>query len=293
VGSVAQASLTTSLVPVTYNPASGITNTVASPARTFDLMVHQTSEKWDVTTLQGTIGTGAGLFGSFYAPANHSDIRFSPTPPSPNLAYDTAVTTPRWEQTSNVAHIDLLGKSDYPANTGAGTFTMPSTGGLNNKIDIAWGDKLGTTDAGTTAADGDYRVARITVIGNTGVYFSGYSAGNAAINTPQTFTNLYLPVAGDVNLDHIVDTTDFNIWIKNAGKSVTDPGMTQATLSQLGDINIDGIIDTSDFNVWIKYAGNELQPPAGAALGSLVPEPATGLLLGLAGVAGLGRRRRS
>ena len=74
-------------------------------------------------------------------------------------------------------------------------------------MNIAWGDKQG--DLNTTATDGSsFRTARITVVGNTGAYFSGYTAGNVNLNNAQTFTNVYLPILGDTDGDGFVDLND-------------------------------------------------------------------------------------
>jgi len=282
VGSVAQATLTVSLVPQAISAAAVSADANLAGARTFDLMVNQTSEKWNVTDLKGVLGTGVGLAGGFYAPAGHTDIKYSPTAPSANLEYDTSVTTPRWEQTQNAAHIDVLGRADFPAPQAP----PPAPGQpyiTSGGIDIVWGDKLGN-DAGATAADGSYRIARITMTGTTGAYLSGYNAGTAAVNTPQPFSNVYVPIQGDLNLDKLVNQNDLNIVLGNWQATA---GVGYFT----GDINMDGIVNQNDLNQILGAWQNSINAPAGAALGSVVPEPAALSLLAFAAPLAFRRRR--
>lgn len=84
-------------------------------------------------------------------------------------------------------------------------------------------------------------------------------------------------LVGDANLDGAVDVSDFNIW---NGSVFT---ATAAWCS--GDFNADGSVDVSDFNLW---NGNAFQFSDVAA----VPEPATGLLFLIAGLAVFARQRR-
>ena len=82
-------------------------------------------------------------------------------------------------------------------------------------------------------------------------------------------------LAGDANLDGVVDVSDFNVW--NSNKF----GTTEAWC--LGDFNADGVSDVSDFNVWNS---NKFQ-----SSGGVVPEPAA--LWPLLCVGLLGFRRRA
>jgi len=267
VASVAKATLTMSLVPV----ATAVAN-----ARSFDLKVTQTGEKWDVTTMQTTLAgaaDGVGLSGTFYTPAGHSNINFPASPPS-----DTSFTTPRFAESADISHIDILGTSDYPANAGLGT--TPTVGPTT--LNIAWGDH-NASDPGTTGAAGTYTVAHLTVVGTTGGYINGYSAGTSG-NTAQTFANLYLPIQGDVNLDHLVNQNDLNVVLGNWQNTV---GVGYAT----GDVNLDGIVNQNDLNQILGAWQNSINAPAGAALGALVPEPGMLSLIGVAALAAFRRRR--
>lgn len=95
-------------------------------------------------------------------------------------------------------------------------------------------------------------------------------AGNANIGAGRPYK------AGDANLDGVVDGTDFGLW--NANK------FTNNTAFCSGNFNGDPVTDGSDFGIWNanKFTASD---------GSLVPEPATGVL-GLLIVAGLVSRSR-
>ncbi|MEM7311636.1 MAG: choice-of-anchor Q domain-containing protein [Planctomycetota bacterium] len=49
-------------------------------------------------------------------------------------------------------------------------------------------------------------------------------------------------LAGDANLDGVVDVSDFNVW--NSNKFIAHPSWCS------GDFNADGVVDVSDFNSW-------------------------------------------
>ena len=88
-------------------------------------------------------------------------------------------------------------------------------------------------------------------------------------------------LAGDANMDRKVNTLDFNQLAGNFNAGST---WTQ------GDFNYDGLIDSLDFNALTGNFGASL--PASAALGSVVPEPASigAMSLGLSAL--LVRRRK-
>jgi len=277
-GSVAKATLTVSVVPVAISGAATTADPTLNNARSFDLVVNQTSEKWNVSVLQTALVNAGNLSGTFYTPSGHSNIKMTGAPiaGSEHLAYDTAFDTPRWQQTSDVSHIAILGNSDYPNAAGAGA--TPTVG--PSSLSVAWGDQRGD-DPGTTAANGSYRVARLTVVGNTGAFLNGYVAGTSG-NTAQIFHNIYLPILGDVNLDGLTNQLDLNTVIGSFG----GPG----NYAQ-GDLTGDGLINQLDLNQVIGGFGNGIgTPPPGSALGALVPEP-TMLGLAVCGVFGMCFRR--
>ena len=92
--------------------------------------------------------------------------------------------------------------------------------------------------------------------------------------------------AGDANLDGSVNALDFNALAAGFG------GSTGKVWTQ-GDFNYDGTVNSLDFGVMAANFGMNMPSPS-AALGALVPEPATlGALCGLVGgFAFSGRRTR-
>lgn len=96
-----------------------------------------------------------------------------------------------------------------------------------------------------------------------------------AVNLPAG--NPYL--AGDANLDGVVDGSDFVVW--NANKFTATAAWCDA------DFNADGVVDGSDFLVWNAHKFMTSPSP------SAVPEPGTGVLACVALVLlGTGWRRR-
>jgi fibronectin-binding autotransporter adhesin len=140
-------------------------------------------------------------------------------------------------------------------STGKGVISSSMTGNL--KIGFAENSALGLTTFGGVSVDSTSVVAKLTI-------------------------------AGDANLDSVVNSADFNALVAGYGA---------AGIWGDGDFNYDGKVNTLDFN---DLAGNfgaaAPSPLAGAvpagseSLGSVVPEPSMGLVL--AGMTMLAARRR-
>ena len=103
-------------------------------------------------------------------------------------------------------------------------------------------------------------------------------------NSSQLYTVglLRVAVAGDYNLNGVVDAADYVVWRK--------------TLGQIGgplaaDGNGNGQIDTGDLAVWRAHFGQTAGSGAGTNVNASVPEPATLMLLTF-GVASWCLRRR-
>ncbi len=110
-------------------------------------------------------------------------------------------------------------------------------------------------------------------------------AGSVLYNTttvPGEPTNGAAVLAGDANLDGVVDVSDFNIW--NSNKLAPAPAWSA------GDFNADGFVDVSDFNIWNSYKFRSVAPavsPRG------VPEPSVSVfVLACLCLAFLARRNR-
>jgi len=310
VGSVAQATVTMSLVALPVDATAAAAIAPGQIVRTYQLKVSQTAgEKWDVGSLKLTLATGGTLSGYLYAdPTVHSNTTGESKPylnPGQTNAsasfYDTYVTTPAFEVTPTAgnaaSHLNVVGSSDFP-NTGpaSNTPTVPqtttNTNAGNQTLNIVWGDQAGVQ--ATTATDGTvtYKVAQFTIVGNTGGYIRGYSGGSNAANTAQFFGSnaplqtlpqgtMYIPILGDTDADGAVGLQDlFNVR-NNFG------------LNANGDADGNNVTDLADLFAVRNNFGNGVTPPApGAALGSVVPEPT---FLGLAGAGSLAliRRRRT
>ncbi|MCG8511301.1 MAG: Ig-like domain-containing protein, partial [Rhodospirillales bacterium] len=92
------------------------------------------------------------------------------------------------------------------------------------------------------------------------------SHDNGELATAQ-FSNVSIPslptLAGDYNLDGVVDTDDYMVWRNNFGQTGTNPA----------DGNNNGIVDSADYTIWRDNLGATLAPPA--AEETLQPEQTT------------------
>jgi hypothetical protein len=139
--------------------------------------------------------------------------------------------------------------------------------------------------------------------GNTryGVGFADSADQGNPVRLPTGTLEVKYTLYGDVNLDGVVNGTDFGILAANFG--------TQVSAWDQGDFNYDGVVNGSDFGA---LAGNFGQEASGAAIvlpssdwqaldafaaanGLLadVPEPASIGIIALAGIAALARSRRT
>jgi len=108
--------------------------------------------------------------------------------------------------------------------------------------------------------------------------FPAVFAGESIDSTTLLFART---VIGDASLDGLVNSTDFNLLAGHYGQAAS------ARWTQ-GDFNRDGKVNTLDFNLLAGHFGQSL--PASAALGAVVPEPSSVIVL--SGAAILFRRRK-
>ena len=90
-------------------------------------------------------------------------------------------------------------------------------------------------------------------------------------------------MAGDANLDGVVNALDFNALASGFG--VATPVWTQ------GDFNYDANVNTSDFMLMAQNFGLTTATAGAPGLGSLVPEPASLLLVPVMALLSIRRRR--
>lgn len=265
----ANAGMSVSLAPVS-TAGSGISGT----ARSFDLKVTTTAgTKWSSADLQFTLASTGSFAGTSFYNLASGDSNIANLAGAGSL--DTGVTSP-----IAGAGVSMLGKAQYPVESGVGSAVFPSTAAPGTVVDAAWGD----TGAAGSIVDGAYTVARFTVVGSGGAYLNGRVGATNNSIAPVTFANLYLPILGDVDGDGVVGTTDIAFVKSHAG--TTPPAGT------VGDVDFDGIVGTTDIAIVKSRAGTSLPAP-GAALGSVVPEPASLSLVGALGLLALGRKRRA
>jgi hypothetical protein len=93
-------------------------------------------------------------------------------------------------------------------------------------------------------------------------WFDGVGYSLVSPKTPE--------LAGDFNLDGIVDTADYTLWRDHLG----DP--TEASINYRGD-GSNGV-DDADFSFWKLHFGDSVEGSAGS-LGGIVPEPAHIMML--------------
>jgi len=146
-------------------------------------------------------------------------------------------------------------------------------------IDLVYGDWWTDEDL-VTAADGEASLRAFK-----GEYLVTVTLGDETMIVPATLTEGGLTVdvslalrPGDFNGDGTVDTADYTVWRDNLGASV------DAFTS--GDANGDTVVDAADWQIWQQNFGLT----ANMVAATLVPEPSTVLMFGLA-IAAVGRKR--
>jgi hypothetical protein len=180
---------------------------------------------------------------------------------------------------------------DYSGTSPLGSFSGTAYTGLTGKLASAYNysawDGYGLT---TTMPDALAGVTTLAIAEAADVLF--LSGTDTQLWGGQTVDATSLLVkytyAGDLNLDGLVDATDYGIL----DNSFQFPGTYEGYA--YGDINFDGVIDASDYGI-LDNSFQVQGPPlttSGLAGVTAVPEPGSAcLLLGLAGALWARRRR--
>jgi hypothetical protein len=252
----------------------------STPARTFDLRVSTTSPVWWCSCDLQINLPGAQTF--YLSPAGSMrNPQASTWSSNPANEFSTFLCVYNFRPLLNDFAVGgwLLGKAQYPVESGVGTATLTST-----QIDAAWGD--------VTRTYGSATVARVTILNgfDGGVIFAGRvgTANNVANqdlsynNTGFTVARLVATANADANSDGSVDTQDFNVLAGHFGQ-------TGALPISSGNFNGDLVVDSLDLNILIAQYGRH---PASAAPGSAIPEPGSLALLSPAAILAQRRRRR-
>jgi len=99
-----------------------------------------------------------------------------------------------------------------------------------------------------------------------------------------SFYKAWVPqVAGDFTGDGIVDARDYVKWRDEAGQ-------TGSALQ--ADGNQDGVVDVNDYNLWRSHFGQVAGSGSGAGQATVVPEPASLLMLLVGSALFISQRRR-
>jgi hypothetical protein len=156
---------------------------------------------------------------------------------------------------------------------GGATGTGALTANLAADSNIAPGGSANFSASLNTASVGSFSTAY--TIANSDENLPGAASG-----VPLTMTlRAQVALAGDANLDNVVDTLDFNALAGHFGLT--------GAIWQSGDFNRDRVVDTLDFNSLAADFGQG----ASASIETLVPEPTNVAVILLASITFLRRRK--
>jgi hypothetical protein len=137
---------------------------------------------------------------------------------------------------------------------------------------------------------------------NTGNAYAIYGNATAFADFPSYFNSIQTilsshadySIAGDINLDGVVNDADISIFVANWNVYDNQTGLGNITSWKHGDLTRDGKTDIADFFKWRNGAGSSaaaLGAQLGLSSGGGVPEPAAILMLVAPAVYAFGRRR--
>ena len=234
------------------------------------------SERFTVATMYSPLAPG-----TFYSPVGGGDIPVAPV--TENIAYDTYVTIPGYQPGMDPSFIGIPGKADVPGS-GPGPADFPRAGAQQSLLSATWGS------LGLISGSGDFEIARLTVSKDAVGSASGRVMSNASFTMQYPFDLSFtggmlaansgsFGLLADATRDNRVNSADFNALSQHFNQGNSSWGN--------GDFNGDGVTNMLDFNAIANHYGVNTQAPA---LGTLVPEPLSGVLIGAVGMM-LVRRR--
>jgi hypothetical protein len=208
------------------------------------------------------------IAGSNPAASNVNIFKDHDTDPSTNNAQVASGLTIVQNVYTHVIVDYVIGASTFTLTVGAQPaveITSPWLSAIDNDFDSA--TTPNTPQAGVAPSQVD------------AIFFG--SGSNGSVGYVDNIVVTGIAFAGDANHDLKVNTLDFNALASYFGAA------SNASWQE-GDFNADNKIDSTDFGLLVGNFGATYTPPAGPALGSVVPEPAS---LGILAIAALFTRR--
>ncbi len=191
------------------------------------------------------------------------------------------------------------GSPNYAGKPVGSNSIGPTFASLTGTQDIPWatgdefGDSTWSTAARMLSGTFDAGVTPGFISGSSGNVFTFVPGANntygndvlASSVTTIVRTNFTAVQSADYNHNGIVDAGDYVIWRKTLGNTATPPGSG-------ADGNGDGTVNMADYTLWRSHFGNPFGAGAGASLSTTgVPEPASCVLLTIAGLLSIAPRR--
>jgi autotransporter-associated beta strand protein len=234
----------------------------------------------------GSIAGGSATRGSI----NISGAAITLTTGADNTSstYDGAITGAGSLKKIGTGTFNINGAKTYTGNTTVeGGVLSTNSASLADAADVylKTGGIFNLNFAGTDVIDSLFINGVSQAIGTWGGVGSGAANISALLSGTgllQVSTLASIGLPGDFNGNLVVDAADYTVWRDHLGAP------DESSLN--GNGNGSGGVDQADYDLWKTNFGHT--PGSGALGAAAVPEPATCLLLVLAGVCVAGRVRR-